>query len=365
MFSSIPEIIRSYQRGEMVIFLDDENRENEGDLLAPASLITPEQINFMATHARGLICLTLTSGHCEKLNLPPMVGQSSNANATNFTLTIEASKNITTGISAKDRARTVQAAVSPEVRPGDIVTPGHIFPLKARDGGVLVRAGHTEAGCDIAKLAGMPTAASVIVEIMNEDGTMARLLDLQKFSKKHNIKLGSIADLIRYRLEHESLIEQTNIKPLGGIFADFNCHFFYDKIDKVNHYALVKGDVSAHDEVWVRVHIQNYFDDISNLMNINIEKQDLSHWKLQEALEFIKKQSAGVVVVLDINTFTNAQNSTEYQYDDRSFGKGAQILNLLGLQKIKIMGSELSYKGINGFGLQMSGFLTKQQYLKN
>ena len=255
------EIIEDIRQGKMVILMDDEDRENEGDVLMAAEYVTPEAINFMATHARGLICLTLTSKRCKQLDLPLMVDANKSPFSTNFTLSIEAAEGVTTGISAADRARTVKAAVARDARPSDIVQPGHIFPLMAQDGGVLVRAGHTEAGCDLARLAGLEPAA-VIVEILNEDGTMARRPDLEIFAKKHGVKIGTIADLIEYRNLNETTIEQVARCQLPTEVGDFQLVTFKDTIDNQLHFALIKGDIDPEQPTLVRVHLHDTFSDL-------------------------------------------------------------------------------------------------------
>ena len=376
-FAPIEEIITSYKKGEMVILIDDESRENEGDLLAPASLISAEQINFMAKYARGLICLTLTQERCEKLNLPLMIRSENNQGGTNFTVSIEAKEGVTTGISAEDRAMTVQAATHPDAQADDLICPGHVFPLRARDGGVLVRAGHTEAGCDLARLAGMPVEASVIVEIMKENGEMARVEDLQAFSQEHNIKLGTIESLIRYRLEKECLMEQIDQQhqqlPDG---SNYQLITYWDSVDCLHHYAFVFGNINdamtANKEniTWVRVHLQHYLNDLLGYIGSakNKENKDKDRsWRLSEAIDFIAKQeSAGVVVLLNQHANDNSaqQIDSKISFDDRNYGKGAQILNLLGVKKMAVLGSHSSYSGISGFGLQVTHFLTKDEYDK-
>jgi len=250
--SPIPELVAELAAGRMVILVDEEDRENEGDLVLAADLVTPEAINFMAKHGRGLICLTLTRERCEYLQLPPMAPRNGTKHGTAFTVSIEAAEGISTGISAADRARTVQVAVARETRPADLVQPGHIFPLQAQDGGVLMRAGHTEAGCDLARMAGL-SPSSVICEIMNDDGTMARLPELEVFAREHGLKIGTIADLISYRSRNESLIERLVDKPLDTAWGRFQCSAFRDRTGQV-HLALSVGQWSAADEVMVRVH---------------------------------------------------------------------------------------------------------------
>src|SRR5690554_2586648 len=255
------EIIEDIKAGKMVILMDDEDRENEGDLIMAAECITPEAINFMARYGRGLICLTLTEERCEQLNLPLMVGQNNSPYATNFTVSIEAAEGVTTGISAADRAQTVLAAVAKDAKPADLVMPGHIFPLKAREGGVLNRAGHTEAGCDLAKLAGLEPAA-VIVEILNEDGSMARRPDLEIFAKEHGLKMGTIADLIHYRLQNEPTVERVAECRMPTEFGEFRLVAYRDLLERELHLALVKGDIEPEESTLVRVHMQHTLCDL-------------------------------------------------------------------------------------------------------
>ena len=261
MQASIKEILEDYKQGKMIILMDDENRENEGDLLVASEKVTKEDINFMATHGRGLICLTLTQQRCQQLNLPLMVSQNSDLHSTNFTVSIEAASGVTTGISASDRTKTILDAVAKDAKPIDIVQPGHVFPLMAQQGGVLIRAGHTEAGCDLARLAGFE-ASSVIVEILNDDGSMARSEDLYKFGKKHDIKVGHIADLIHYRVENEKTVERISQRPFKTKYGNFELFSYLDTIHNDIHIALVKGTVSNKTEPYVRVHMENIFKDV-------------------------------------------------------------------------------------------------------
>ncbi|MGB5788018.1 MAG: 3,4-dihydroxy-2-butanone-4-phosphate synthase, partial [Pseudoalteromonas nigrifaciens] len=278
---SAEEIIADIKAGKMVILMDDEDRENEGDLIIAAEHISAEAINFMATHGRGLICLTMTQQRCEQLDLPLMVKNNGAAFSTNFTMSIEASKGVTTGISAADRARTVQAAIAKGAVPSDIVQPGHIFPIMAQPGGVLTRAGHTEAGCDLARLAGLEPS-SVIVEILNADGTMARRPDLEVFSKQHDIKIGTIADLIEYRNLNETTIEQVAKCKLPTEHGEFDLVTYKDTIDGQLHYALVKGEIKQQAPTVVRVHLQSTFNDIL-LSDRNSERS----WGVSDAMAYI------------------------------------------------------------------------------
>ena len=282
-FSDIDDIIADISAGKMVIMVDDENRENEGDLLMAAENVRPEDINYMATHGRGLICLTLSRERCAQLRLPLMVTETDQHHATNFTISIEAASGITTGISAHDRATTVQVAVAPDAKPEDLSQPGHIFPVMAQPGGVLTRAGHTEAGCDLARLAGLESAA-VIVEILNEDGSMARRPDLEKFGRAHGIRIGTIADLIRYRLEKERNVERISEVPIETEYGDFTMYCYDDLVNRAVHVALVKGDLSTTDNPLVRVHLQDTLGDV-----IGVQSKSLG-WPLDSAIKRIARK---------------------------------------------------------------------------
>jgi len=351
--STTKELLADYKKGKMIILLDDENRENEGDLLIAANKITKEDINFMATYGRGLICLTITRERCKQLNLPLMVKQNNDIHSTNFTISIEAAKGVTTGISAADRAKTIKNAVAINAKPEDIVQPGHIFPLMAQDGGVLIRAGHTEAGCDLAKLAGFEPA-SVIVEILNEDGSMARLNDVQEFSKKHNIKWGTIEDIIRYRMDNEKTIERINQRQLKTQFGNFKVVSYLDKTNNDTHLVLIKGNIDKETEICVRVHVENIFTDVLGEIN--------SGFNINKALEIIAEHKSGVFLLLrkqnNKDILDNIDNSNFDQYDDlRTFGIGAQILADLGVCKMNILRSPRVYHGLEGFGLKIINYL--------
>ena len=289
--SAIEDIIADLKQGKMVILVDEEDRENEGDLVLAADFVTAEAINFMATHGRGLICLTLTEERCHQLDLPLMVSTNRAPLGTNFTLSIEAASGVTTGISAADRARTIEVAVKADAKPQDIVQPGHIFPLMAQKGGVLVRAGHTEAGCDLARLAGV-TPASVICEILNEDGSMARLPDLMNFARKHQLKIGAIADLIQYRSQTESLVIRVAERSIQTLYGEFLLIAYRDEIANTVHLALVKGDIDPAMETLVRVHEPL---SVVDLLDIH----DFSHsWSIHEAMKLIADTGQGVIVLL-------------------------------------------------------------------
>ncbi len=352
--ASIEEILEDYRNGKMIILMDDEDRENEGDLIIPAATVTKEDINFMATHGRGLICLTLTQERCKQLNLPLMVSHNNDANGTNFTVSIEAASGVTTGISAADRAKTVLDAVAADAKPGDIVQPGHIFPLMAQPGGVLIRAGHTEAGCDLARLAGLEPA-SVIVEILNDDGTMARRDDLERFADKHDLKWGTIEDLISYRIENEKTIERINERHFNTEYGEFRLVSFLDSIHDETHLALVKGEIKASEDVCVRVHMEDTFKDVL--------REDSSSFSVDDALQHIGKSNSGVLLLLrkqtDQSILQKIDNSgVALGGDDiKTYGVGAQILSELGVKKMKILGSPRKLHGLKGFGLEVSEYV--------
>ncbi len=286
------ELIDDIATGKMVILMDDEDRENEGDLIMASSLVRPEDINFMAKFGRGLICLTLTQKRCEQLNLRLMVDQNQAAFETNFTLSIEAAVGVTTGISAADRARTIQAAVAADAKPNDIVQPGHIFPIMAKKGGTLIRAGHTEAGCDLARLAGLEPS-STIVEILNEDGSMARRADLEIFAQEHDLKIGTIADLIEYRMNTENSIQKEMEVNWPTEFGDFTLHAYKDDIEGQAHIALVKGEIKPDEPTLVRVHIADVATDL-----LGKEKSDSGSWTIRRALQKVGEEGTGVVLLL-------------------------------------------------------------------
>ncbi|NLO81248.1 MAG: 3,4-dihydroxy-2-butanone-4-phosphate synthase [Xanthomonadaceae bacterium] len=365
-FNSIPEIIEDLRAGKMVIIMDDEDRENEGDLVMVASLVRPEDINFMARYGRGLICLTLTRERCEQLRLPLMVNSTDSKHATNFTISIEAATGVTTGISAADRARTIQAAVAPNARPEDLVQPGHIFPLMAQPGGVLTRAGHTEAGCDLARLAGFEPAA-VIVEILNEDGTMARRDDLFKFAREHNLKIGTVADLIAYRIKHERTVERVAETELPTEYGNFRLYAYQDTVSNAMHFALVRGSVMPDEPVLVRVHVQNTLSDVFGAVGPDFG------WPLRSALQQVAKADSGVVVVLrqkdDVDDILKRLRNYRLQREEepgakgtqrgqkseelRTFGVGAQILADLGVRKMRVLSAPKRMHALSGFGIEV------------
>jgi 3,4-dihydroxy 2-butanone 4-phosphate synthase/GTP cyclohydrolase II len=366
-FSDIEEIIAEIRGGKMVIMVDDENRENEGDLLMAAEKVRPENINYMARYGRGLICLTLSRERCAQLRIPLMVHETDEHHATNFTISIEAAEGITTGISAHDRAKTVQVAVAPDAKPDDLKQPGHIFPVVAQAGGVLTRAGHTEAGCDLARLAGFESAA-VIVEILNEDGSMARRPDLEKFARKHSIKIGTIADLIRYRLEKERYVERIDKKLVQTAHGDFTLYCYDDHLNQTIHLALVKGDVQGSTEPLVRVHLQDTLGDI-----LGIQSPALG-WPMDSVIERISREDVGVIVMLrdqqSSRDLMDAVGSLSDVKDDlesrrsgdavlRTYGVGAQILRDLGVQRMRVLSAPKQMFAISGFDLEITEYVEK------
>jgi len=360
--SGIEEIVEEIRAGRMVILVDEEDRENEGDLVLAAEHVTPEAINFMARFGRGLICLTLTRERCERLRLPPMVARNGTKMGTAFTVSIEAAQGVTTGISAADRARTVQAAVAKDARPEDLVQPGHIFPLQAVDGGVLMRAGHTEAGCDLAGLAGLMPAA-VICEIMKDDGTMARLPDLQEFAAGHGLKIGTIASLIEYRSRTESLVEKVGSRPLRTAFGEFTAHAWKDKPSAALHLALVKGQWKPDETVPVRVH-----EPLSVLDALELGRP-MHSWSLDASLRYIDSQGRGVAVLLNCGedaqqllaqfegTARAAQAPERGRMDLRTYGIGAQILRDCGVHRMNLMGHPRRMPSMAGYGLEIAGYI--------
>ena len=354
--ATIPEIIADIKAGKMVIITDAENRENEGDLIMAAQFVTPEAINFMIKYARGLVCLPLEEEIVDRLRLPLMTQNNGAQYGTNFTVSIEAAHGITTGISAADRAHTVQAAVSPTAKAEDIVQPGHIFPLRAQKGGVLVRTGHTEASVDLAKLAGLIPAA-VICEIINDDGTMARMPELMVFAEKHDIKIGTIADLIEYRSRHESLIEELGVNTIHTTWGDFTQHVYVDQLSGETHLALVKGDPETAGEVLVRVH------EPFSAMDF-LQPDQLHTWPLPEAMARIQQADAGIIILMHRTetgatlldrTLPKGTHQTR-QWDSKTYGIGAQILAGLKVKRMQVMGKPSAFTGLNGFGLEVTGF---------
>ena len=363
--SPTTEIIADIGAGKMVILVDEEDRENEGDLVLAADFVTPEAINFMARYGRGLICLTLTEQKCRSLNLAPMVINNSSPLGTNFTVSIEAAEGVTTGISAADRARTVQAAVRADAGPGDIVQPGHIFPLLAQNGGVLVRAGHTEAGCDLAQLAGA-TPAAVICEILKDNGEMARLPDLIEFGRQHNLKIGTIADLIHYRSRTESLVSRVSERDIETVHGKFRLIVYSDKIGQATHLALVKGKIKADSEVLVRVH-----EPLSVIDLLDVKSASHS-WNFNQALAAVSRAECGVIVLLHrpesaAELVERAQPGAipaSQKNALRTYGIGAQILRDLKVAKMRLLAKQRRMPSMAGFDLQVTGYLQPEDVVK-
>ncbi len=359
--NSTQELIDDIRQGKMVILMDDEDRENEGDLFMAASFIDAEAINFMIHHARGLICLTLTEERAKKINISTMVEKNTARLGTNFTVSIEAAHGVTTGISAADRAATIKAAVAPYAQPEDLVQPGHIFPIIARKGGVLSRAGHTEAGCDLTELAGLEPAA-VIVEILNEDGTMARRPDLQQFAKRHGLKIGTIADLINYRLKHEKQIKRIEQSVVDTYFGPFDLYVYKDEIAGQLHCALVKGEINAQNPCPVRVQT-------ANLVDVLMLKPSGKRWYLAKALEYIAKEGGILVFLNEQYQATDLlQQITSYSQENigelpslRHIGLGSQILADLGVGKMRLLSSPRKMSALSGFGLEVVEYIPLEE----
>ena len=361
--SSTKEIIAELRAGRMVILVDEEDRENEGDLVLAAEFVTPEAINFMARHGRGLICLTLTEERCDQLNLPLMTSRNGTSYGTNFTVSIEAAEGVTTGISAADRSKTIEVAVARHAKSSDIVQPGHVFPLRAQRGGVLMRAGHTEAGCDLSELAGL-TPAAVICEILKDDGSMARLPDLMEFAREHQLKIGTIADLIHYRSQTESIVERVAERSMQTSDGKFHAIAFRDTPSRGAHLALVHGDISPDKETLVRVH-----QPVSILDLLDTEATTHS-WNIATAMQAIQRAERGVIVLL------NCEESAEQMFaqfnalcqpqptkptrtermDLRTYGIGAQILRQLGVARMKLLANPRKMPSMAGFNLEVTGY---------
>jgi len=360
--SSVQDIVADLKAGKMVILVDEEDRENEGDLVIAAEHCTAEAINFMAKHGRGLICLTLTEARCRQLDLPLMVRDNKTPHGTAFTMSIEAAEGVTTGISAHDRARTVQAAVARNAKPADIIQPGHIFPLMAQNGGVLVRAGHTEAGCDFAQMAGLEPA-SVICEILKDDGTMARLPDLIEFAGAHKLKIGTIRDLIHYRSENEKLVECVADKEISCAHGSFRLRAFEDKTSGEVHLAMTQGEIRADAETLVRVHepvsVLDFLDCASHRHSFTVD----------QAMAAIAKAQSGVIVLLHrketgddlVANLKSEENRPAAKWDPRLYGIGAQILRELGVGKMRLMASPRKMPSMAGFGLEVCGYLSPDE----
>ncbi|TWG80251.1 3,4-dihydroxy 2-butanone 4-phosphate synthase/GTP cyclohydrolase II [Cupriavidus gilardii J11] len=358
--ASTEDIIAEIRAGRMVILVDEEDRENEGDLVLAADFVTPEAINFMAKFGRGLICLTLTAERCRQLDLHPMVTRNGTPHGTNFTVSIEAAEGVTTGISAADRARTVQAAVARDAKPSDLVQPGHIFPLTARPGGVLMRAGHTEAGCDLAALAGL-TPASVICEIMKDDGTMARLPDLIEFARQHGLKIGTIADLIHYRGRTECIVDRVGERVMQTPHGTFRGIAYRDKPSGQAHLALIKGQPEPDRETLVRVH-----EPLSVLDLLEVSRTTHS-WTVPASLEAIGAADSGVMVLLNcgdtadalldqFNALDQPKTRSPRKPDLRTYGIGAQILRDVGVGKMRVLASPRKMPSMTGYDLEVTGY---------
>ncbi|MDE2092479.1 MAG: 3,4-dihydroxy-2-butanone-4-phosphate synthase [Burkholderiales bacterium] len=359
--SPIPELVAELAAGRMIILVDEEDRENEGDLVIAAEHVTPAAINFMARYGRGLICLTLTPERCDRLHLQSMTNRNGTRHGTAFTVSIEAATGVDTGISAADRARTVQAAVARDAKASDLVQPGHIFPLRAQEGGVLMRAGHTEAGCDLAGMAGL-TPAAVICEVMKDDGTMARLPDLIAFAREHGLKIGTIADLIEHRSRNETLIERAGRRRLATAQGEFDCTAFRDRTGGL-HLALTHGAWTHDDEVLVRVH-----EPLSVMDLLDVGAPCHHSWPLPKALAVLQASPRGAAVLLncgeDVAALTSqllpatgASERQAGQMDLRTYGIGAQILRELGIVKMKLLGSPRRMPSMTGYGLEVTGFI--------
>jgi len=359
--NSIQEIIAELKAGRMAVLVDDEDRENEGDLIFAAEFVTPEKINFMARFGRGLICMPITEAHAERLNLLPMVARNRSVHGTNFTVSIEAASGVTTGISAADRAHTIKVAASAKATPRDIVQPGHVFPLIAQNGGVLVRAGHTEACCDLAQLAGLYPAA-VLCEIMKDDGSMARLPDLIEFSRQHDLRIGSIADLIRYRSQHESIIRRVTERVVQTRFGPFRLIAYLEKLTGETQLAFVRGEITPDKETLVRVHAPLSLLDL-------IETGPGTHsWPVDDALERIAAEGRGVMVMLNCaegaaqlieRVASPERPDAPARTDFLTYGIGAQILRDLKVGKMRLMASPRKMPSMAGWELEVTGYVEK------
>ncbi|WP_322997755.1 bifunctional 3,4-dihydroxy-2-butanone-4-phosphate synthase/GTP cyclohydrolase II [Castellaniella sp.] len=366
--ASVQEIVAELRAGHMVILVDEEDRENEGDLVMAADFVTPDAINFMVTHARGLVCVTLTQERCEQLQLPLMANQNGTRYGTNFTVSIEAAQGVSTGISAADRARTIQAAVARDACPADLVQPGHIFPVRAVPGGVLVRAGHTEAGCDLTAMAGL-TPAAVICEVLKPDGTMARLPDLMVFAREHGLKIGTIADLIQYRSEHETMVERLVERAVTTPWGDFQAVAYRDRASNAPHLALVHGQIHADTETLVRVH------EPTSVLDVLCEGATRHSWTIPQALSTIAAAPSGVLVLLNCHgeadllfaqfdawarsasdASTAAAQPDGERHGLRTFGIGAQILRDLGVGQARLLARPRKMPSMAGFSLTITGY---------
>ena len=349
--SPVTEIIGAIRAGEIVVLVDDEDRENEGDLVFAAEFVTPEKVNFLARHGRGLICMPITEDHAQRLGLRPMVEQNRSRHGTNFTVSIEAAEGIATGISAHDRALTIKVACAKDAKPEDIVQPGHVFPLIAQPGGVLVRAGHTEACCDLARLAGLAPAA-VLCEIMRDDGTMARLPDLVEFAAAHKLKIGTIADLIEYRSRNESLVRRLEERAVETPWGAFHMVSYRDLAVGSLHIALALGAIKADEETLVRVH------EPLSIMDLLDAGAGTHSWGVGEALRAIREAGTGVMVLMNCNQEEARAPKAGRGIDLRFYGIGAQILRDLGVGRMRLMAAPRKMPSMTGFGLEVTGYLS-------
>jgi 3,4-dihydroxy 2-butanone 4-phosphate synthase/GTP cyclohydrolase II len=355
--ATTPELVAELKAGRMIVLADEEDRENEGDLVVAAEFVTPDTINFMARHARGLVCLTLEEERCRRLGLAPMVSNNRSGHGTNFTVSIEAAEGVTTGISAADRARTVQVAVAPDAKPTDLVHPGHIFPVMAQPGGVLVRAGHTEAGCDLARLAGL-TPAAVICEVMRDDGSMARMPDLEAFANVHGLLLGTITDLIHYRSRTERIVERIAERPLNTPHGAFRLLVYRDKISDATHLALVRGPISPETETLVRVH-----EPLSVMDLLDADSAQHS-WTIPGALAAVARAGRGVIVLLHRpesaaelrDRALSEAPPAPAKLDLRNYGIGAQILRDLNVGRMRLLAKPRKMPSMAGFDLEVTGY---------
>lgn len=367
--NTIDELIDDLRQGKMIVLMDDEDRENEGDLIMVAEQVRPEDINFMATHARGLICLTLSPERCKQLDLPLMVADNKSQHTTNFTVSIEAAEGVTTGISAADRARTIRAAVHANAQPRDLVQPGHIFPLMAQPGGVMSRAGHTEAGCDLARLAGF-SPASVLVEIMNADGTMARRADLEAFAVQHGLKIGTIADLIHYRALKEKTVECINTRHVETLYGEFELRTYRDLARGDLHFAMVKGEIRPEEPTLVRVHVMDIARDVLSMKRFSADGVKL--WTYHQALQRVTEENKGVVLLICHDESTaEVEESIDWMLSGRQqrrsnevlykqVGTGSQILRDLGVGKMRVMSAPLRFSALSGFDLEVVEYVSPQ-----
>ena len=368
-FNTVPELIDDLRLGKMIILVDDEDRENEGDLIMASACVRPEDINFMARYGRGLICLTLTERRCEQLGLPLMVRNNTEAQGTRFTVSVDAAEGVTTGISAADRAATIAASVASNAVPSHLVQPGHIFPLMAEPGGVLTRAGHTEAGCDLARLAGFEPSAT-IVEVLKEDGTMARRPDLEIFAKDHDLKIGSIADLIEYRMVNETTVRRVGECQMPTVYGEFKLVAYESLVSDALHFAMVKGDPAGPESALVRVHVASALTDLTGSFRSE------GGWPLSDALQRVSREGDGVVVILrypqanaaiaeQIQRFEDAdrlgtpREELDTPGDLRTFGVGAQILIDLGIRRMRLMSAPRRLHALSGFGLEVDEYVTE------